>query len=177
MVEKLGKIKEDGILAADADEIYDKYFTREEAEKLMRSDVLAYEFNLVNLWNDEEHYNHTRGFWNVRFWNYKFAKEVDLTWSNKSVHCGLAPVVCYKYAHHAPFMVKHYGLMLPEDRATKVERYKKYDPKCKFKGKEYYDSINDEIKTRDIIRPFNEDEWHERVVRDVEKYPTAPKYK
>ena len=67
--------------------------------------------------------------------------------------------------------------MLPEDRKRKVERYAKYDPKYKFKAKEYYDSIDDDVETRDLIRPFNEDEWHQRVVKDVEKYPTRPTYK
>src|SRR3990167_5109077 len=76
LVEKVGKLKPDWILASDADEIYDKRFTREEAEKLMKPDILAYEFNIVNLWGDEEHFNHTRGFWNVRFWNWRKTKEV-----------------------------------------------------------------------------------------------------
>lgn len=170
LLERVQKLRPDWILASDADEIYDKHFTREEAEKIAKDNVFGYYFAIMNLWDDEEHYNHTRSFWNIRYWNYKKTKDVSLRFSSKSLHCGLAPEIVYKYGIEAPFILKHYGLMKPEHRREKVERYKKYDPKAQFKGEEYYNSINDDIKTNDLIRSFDEEEMHQRVVRDVEKH-------
>ena len=170
LLERVGRLQPDWILASDADELYDSRFTKIAAQELARNDVFGYFFAIINLWNDEEHYNHTRSFWNIRFWNYRKTKEIDLHFEKKNVHCGLAPRIVYKYGVEAPFLLKHYGLMKPEDRKKKVERYKKYDPKHVFKGTEFYDSIDDTKKTNDLIRKFDEDEMHQRVVRDVEKH-------
>lgn len=166
LLEKVGGLNPDWIIATDADEIFDKQFTRGVMDKMMGLEVFGYYFAIMNLWDDEHHYRHDLSFWNIRFWNYNMTKKVSLDFERKRLHCGLAPPIVYKEGVHAPFLIKHYGLMLPEDRKKKVERYKKYDPDAKFKGRMYYDSL----ENNESIFPFNEDEMHERVVRDVEKY-------
>jgi len=168
LLEKISKLNPDWILPSDADEIYDKYFTREEAEKLARTNEIGFNFAVINLWNDEKHYRHDLSFWNVRFWNYKKAKDISLKFSNKRLHCGLAPAIVYKYAADAPFILKHYGLMKKEDREKKVERYNKYDPRAIFKSKIYYNSLRDEK----MVRPFDEDKMHQRIVKDVQQHGT-----
>ena len=172
LLKRVGRLQPDWILPSDADELYDDEFDKDALQRIAQIDVLGYLFLIINLWGDEEHYNHTRSFWNVRFWNYKKARDLSLRFSNKNVHCGLAPELVYTYAVETPYMVKHYGLMTPEDRKKKVERYKKYDPNARFKGEEYYNSINDDIKTNDLIRKFDVEEMRMRVKRDVEKYGT-----
>ncbi len=164
LLTRVARLRPDFVLPSDMDEIYDKRFNREAAEELASWGHLAYSFYVVNLWNDEDHYRHDLSFHNIRF--FRFAPELGLQFEKKNLHCGLAPAVCYKYGSHCPYILKHFGLMLPEDRAAKVERYKKYDPNGIFKGREFYESL----KTNDNIRPFNEDDFHIRVTRDFEKH-------
>lgn len=136
------ELKPDWICAIDADEVYSPNFTREEAEKLTKTGEIAYYFLVVNLYNDEEHFAHSKGiqrFWNIRF--YKYMPEYGLQFLKKNLHCGLGPPITYKYGWHAPFYLLHYGLMSKEDRLRKAERYKKYDPNKVFKGGEYYDEL------------------------------------
>ena len=125
MLDRAAKLRPDWILPSDADELYDKYFTRQEAEKLAQRNVPGYYFAIINLWNDEQHYRHDLSFWNVRFFNFKIAQREGLYFERKRLHCGLAPPFIYKYGHYAPFLLKHYGLMKPEDRQKKIERYEK----------------------------------------------------
>lgn len=166
LLAKVAKLKPDWVLPADADEIYDARFTRNEAERLAGVRSIGYYFAIINLWNDPEHYRHDTSFWNVRYFNFKETAKYGLFYEKKNLHCGLAPPAVYKYALHAPFMVKHYGLMLPEDRDKKIERYQKYDPNAVFIGREYYDKL----KTNDLVRPFDEAVMHERIERDVASY-------
>lgn len=170
LLKRIGRLQPDWILSSDADELYDSKFDKNAAKELAKRDVFGYQFAVINLWDDEQHYNHNRSFWNVRYWNYRKAKEHSLNFELKNVHCGLAPRIVYKFAVEAPYLLIHYGLMKPEDRRIKVERYKKYDPKHKFLGTEYYESIDDTRKTRDLIRNFSEDEMHQRIVEDVKKH-------
>lgn len=164
LLERVGKLKPDWVLPSDADEIYDKQFTRGEAERLAGTGAIGYYFALINLWGDGEHYRHDLSFWNIRFFQYR--PDLGTRYERKNVHCGLAPPVFYHYGWHAPFMVKHYGLMKEEDRKLKVKRYEKYDPKAVFKGRDYYDKL----LTNDMVRPFDEDVMHERIARDVAEH-------
>lgn len=142
LLQKIGKLNPDWIIPLDADERFAPEFTREKAEELANRNEIAYNFLIVNLYNDPDHFYHGVGiqrFWNVRF--YKYLPEYGLQFQNKKVHCGLAPPICYNYAWHAPYYVAHYGLMLKEDRLRKAARYDKYDPKAQFKSREYYDDL------------------------------------
>lgn len=157
------KLKPDWILPSDADEIYDRNFTRDAAEELASTNAISYYFGIINLWNDEDHYRQDLSFPNIRF--FRFREDLPRTFERKRVHCGLAPAVFYNYGWQSPYIVKHYGLMLPKDRARKTKRYNKYDPNAQFKGKEYYDKIKEDPQP--LV--FKEDEWHERMKKDVEK--------
>ena len=152
LLEKVGRLNPDWIIAIDSDEVFAPEFTRAEAERLASGTEVAYYFNVINLYNDEEHYAHSIGiqrFWNIRF--YKYMPERGMSFLNKALHCGLAPPFFYNYGWHAPYYLLHYGLMKAEDRAKKVERYKKYDPKAIHKDRVYYDDLAKELE----MRPLN----------------------
>lgn len=148
LLKKIGGLKPDWIIALDADEIFAPEFTRTEAERLANLDEIAWYFTVVNLYNGKDHFVHGAGiqrFWNIRF--YKFLPQYGLQFQRKNLHCGLAPPIAYQYGWHAPYYLEHYGLMAKEDRLRKVERYKKFDPNAKFKGKEYYDDLARDLRT------------------------------
>ena len=149
---KIGeKLKPDWIIAIDADEVFAPEFTREEAEKLASKGEIAWYFMVVNLYNDEKHFAHDVGiqrFWNIRF--YKYLPEYGLQFLKKSLHCGLGPPIAYRYGWHAPYYLLHYGLMRPEDRQKRVDRYAKFDPNAQFKGRAYYEDLGRELQMRDF---------------------------
>ena len=151
LLTKAGELGAEWILAIDSDEVFAPEFTREEAERLAQAGEIAYYFLVVNLYNDEKHFAHSAGiqrFWNIRF--YKYMPEYGLQFQKKSLHCGLGPPITYKYGWHAPYYLLHYGLMLPEDRARKQQRYLKYDPDKKFKAGAYYDELGQELPMREF---------------------------
>lgn len=146
LFERLQEKNPDWVIAIDADEIFAPEFTREEAERLASTQEIAFQFLVVNLYNDEKHFAHSTGiqrFWNVRF--YKYLPEYGSQFLRKSLHCGIAPPIYYKYAWHAPYYLLHYGLMKPEDRQKKAERYRLYDPNKKYKQGTYYDQLTQEL--------------------------------
>ena len=153
LLHRAGDYHPDWIIALDMDEVFAPEFTREEAERLASTEEIAYHFLVVNLYNDREHFAHDVGiqrFWNVRF--YKYAPEYGLQFQRKNLHCGLGPPIMYKYGWHAPYYLEHFGLMLPEDRQRRIERYAQYDPKAVFKGRAYYDDLAKELKPREFDR-------------------------
>lgn len=147
LLKKAGELNPDWIIALDADEVFAPEFTRQEAERLASGTEIAYYFMIVNLYNDEEHFAHSKGiqrFWNIRF--YKYMPEYGLQFQRKSLHCGLGPPITYKYGWYAPYYISHYGLMLKEDRLRKAQRYNQYDPNRKFKAGEYYNELIQDLK-------------------------------
>jgi hypothetical protein len=124
------------LVCLDADEVFDPQMTKEKLiEMLNKTDALY--FYILNLWN--EGWKRSLSFWNVRAWKWNGQTK----FSNRPLHCGLAPEWCYHYASHAPFYVKHYGLMKQEDRQKKIERYQKYDPKAIYRDVSYYNALAD----------------------------------
>jgi len=137
------------IVALDMDETFAPEFTKDVAISYASGQEIAYHFLIVNLYNDEQHFAHSSGiqrFWNIRF--YKYLPELGLQFQRKALHCGLAPPYAYSLGWHAPFYLLHYGLMLPEDRQRKVERYRKYDPNKRYKAGTYYDELAMELPMR-----------------------------
>ena len=152
LLAKAGSLSPDWIVALDMDERFAPEVTREVLETLASTEEIAWYFLIVNLYNDENHFAHDLGiqrFWNIRF--YKYLPHYGLQFQRKALHCGLGPPIAYKFGWHAPYYVLHYGLMKPEDRMKKVERYNKYDPNAKFKGQAYYDDLRREL----VMRPFD----------------------
>jgi hypothetical protein len=176
LLTKAGELKPDWIIAIDADEVFAPEFTREEAERLANTGEIAYYFLVVNLYNDEQHFAHSKGiqrFWNIRF--YKYAPEYGLQFLKKALHCGLGPPIAYKYGWHAPYYLLHYGLMLPEDRARKQARYHKYDPTKKFKAGAYYDELGQELPMRKFDPEGLLRKLKESNETQTRKMPTLPK--
>lgn len=130
----------DWILVLDADETMPG-MDRDTLEGLTRNRESCF-FYIVNLWDDEQHYTKTMSFWNVRF--YKADPSKGVQFLRKPVHCGNAPPYFYTIAakqSYVPHIVLHKGLMKPEDRVKKSDRYKVYDPRAIHKGRDYYDAL------------------------------------
>lgn len=164
---KVGKLSPDWVLALDADEILK--ISREELERLSK-DKLACYFYIVNLWNSPDRYSKNLSFWNIRF--FKYAPEYGLRYLNKPLHCGLAPPFAYKYGTYVPYLLIHYGLMKPEDRAKKVERYNKYDPNAKYKDRMYYDALSSDGTGSEL----NLEQLQNKVAEEVKKMKYQKKH-
>lgn len=164
LLNKVIKLKPDYILPSDADEIYDKRLTKQAIYDLFKAPAIAYYFHIINLWNDEDHYRHDASFYNIRLFRYR--SDLPNTFERKRVHCGLAPSIYYNYGWHCKYLLLHYGLMKPEDRRKKAERYAKYDPRAVFKGREYYDKLTDDQPPQ----PFNEERMCRLAEEDMSKY-------
>lgn len=178
LLKEVGRMKPDWIIALDMDEVFDKNFTREEAEKLAEKGGLGYYFYVTNLYEDG--YSKDWSFWNIRY--FKYSPDHGLEFEDKNVHPGLAPKIVYYWGNYAPFILKHYGLKDKEDRDKKIERYKQYDPTAQFKGKEYYDflaskyirDVFDEKKLHDLVEDEVKDYYHKPEPKIMEN--TKPKY-
>lgn len=154
----------DMLVCLDMDEVFSRKLTK---KWLYECQMDAYHVFVVDLWNDPRHFKIESCFWNVRLWRWNGKTSFKV----KPVHCGLAPEWAYLYHRHAPFILKHYGLMLPEERARKVLRYEKYDPKAEHLDKKYYDMLKD-----NECRPFDEDALQDTVEKEVATYKqTKPK--
>lgn len=127
----------DGVLVLDADETVPTL----DKPHFAGFKTSAY-FYVVNLWNDEQHYSRSLSFWNVRF--YRPMLSPDTQFLRKPVHCGNAPPFFYNQPakeSYQPHILLHRGLMLPEDRQKKIQRYQAYDPNAVHKGQAYYDAL------------------------------------
>lgn len=137
LLRRIQLLKPDYILALDADETVPT-LDRETIEKLAH-DRRAMQLFVVNLWNDEKHYDPTLGFWNVRLYDTSAYPQPQFL--RKAVHCGNAPPAFYGLPareSYVPHILLHKGLMDASDRARKVERYAQFDPHAIHKGREYY---------------------------------------
>lgn len=139
--------KPDWIWTLDSDEIFDPSFTREKAEELTRGTDVAWYFWCLQLWNSDDQVRLDLSFPNIRF--YKVVPEFGLHFKAASLHCGLAPMYAYQWGSQSNLYFKHYGLMKAEDRAKKVARYEKYDPRAQFKAKDWYLGLKNE-KARSV---------------------------
>lgn len=154
----------DMLVCLDMDEVFCEHLTKQWIET---APLDAYHVFVVDLWNDEEHYKVESCFWNVRIWRWNG----ETKFKQKPVHCGLAPEWTYHYHRHAPFILKHYGLMKPQDRLKKVARYEKYDPTAKYLDPNFYEML----KTNSS-KPFTEDEICSKIEKEVADYKqTKPK--
>lgn len=161
------QIAEEGdmLVCLDMDEVLDSHLTK---EWLLAAPLDAYHVFVVDLWNDPLHMKPESCFWNVRIWRWNGQTKFKA----KPVHCGLAPEWTYYYHRHAPFLLKHYGLMKKEDRMRKIKRYEKYDPHAEHLDRQYYDMLNE-----DSCRPFDEEKTHAQIAEEVATYnQSKPKH-
>jgi hypothetical protein len=148
----------DMLVCLDMDEVLDDSCTK---EWLLEAPLDAYHVYVIDLWNDPQHFKLESCFWNVRIWRWNG----ETKFKAKPVHCGLAPEWAYHYHRHAPFMLLHKGLMLPEDRARKIKRYERYDPHAEYLDRKYYDMLRS-----NTARPFDQEAMHKMVVDEVASY-------
>lgn len=131
---EVAKLNPDYCVCLDMDEVLDPEFTRETIEKYI--DLKGMYVYIVNLW--DEGWNRQWSFWNIRAWKWTG----DMKFSNRPLHCGLAPESAYHYGSYIPYYLKHYGLKNRADRMKKVERYQKFDPKAIYKDVSYYNELS-----------------------------------
>ena len=156
--------KGDMLICLDMDEVFCSHLNKEWLEK---APLDAYHVFVVDLWNDPEHYKEESCFWNVRIWRWNG----ETKFKQKPVHCGLAPEWAYHYHRHAPFILKHYGLMKYEDRLKKISRYEKYDPEAKHLDRKFYDMLGTMS-----AKPFDESKMCYIIEKEVTSYKqTKPK--
>lgn len=167
LLRKIGELNPDVVIPIDADEVLCDNFTRKDIEYY--SKYPACYFYIINMWNDGKHYRKSLGFWNIRM--FKYDKSFPLYYQNTPVHCGLAPVWAYKFGAYIPFFVKHYGLMLPQDRQKKIERYQQYDPRAIYKDRSYYEALASETSGTE----FDEQVIQQRISDEVSKYKNQDK--
>lgn len=133
-----------GILAPDADEVFDESFSRKKAEKLL-SEGIAWDFKIAHFWGDFEHVR-VDGKWrsqkNIRLFKYLSDKQQDLT--NFPIHSGSAPRYAYHNRKLSPFILKHYGYIKRADVDKKIERYKKFDPIGLYESIDLYNQMKDD---------------------------------
>lgn len=142
-------INPDWIWALDSDEIFDPRFTRAEAERLMAGKDVAFYFWCLQLWNSDDMVRTDLSFPNIRF--YKVVPELGLHFQATALHCGLAPRYAYQWGSQTNFYFKHHGLKEYADRRRKVERYAKYDPTEKYKGRDWYAALrNEKVSSKPI---------------------------
>lgn len=168
LLKRASKMGADWFIALDMDESFAPEFTRAELERIAKTEEIAYYFLVVNLYNDEDHFAHDVGiqrFWNVRM--FKHLPQYGYQYQKTALHCGLAPPLFYNYGWHAPYYLEHRGLMRKEDRDARVQRYNKYDPKSKFKSKEYYEDLGRELKPI----PFDRKKLLEKLATSSECQP------
>lgn len=140
LLKRIHGLKPDWILVLDADETVPT-LNRKQLEEITKDRESCYLY-VVDLWNDELHYARSMAFWNVRF--YKSDPSKGTEFLRKPVHCGNAPPYFYNKSarrSYVPHILLHRGLMLPEDRLRKSQRYQLYDPHAIHKGKEYYEAL------------------------------------
>jgi len=156
--QRIAPLKPDWIVALDADEFFDKRFTRAKAEELASKPYdVAYYFWCVELWDKENQYNPDYLFEDIRF--YKFLPQTGLNFKNQPVHGGIAPEYAYNWGTHTDLIFKHYGLLKLTDRQAKVERYRKYDPEGKYLPKTWYEGL----LSSNSLKPFVEEEFVKNI--------------
>lgn len=155
LMEKVAKLDPTYCVCLDMDEVFDPQVTKEKLLQLFSTGDALY-FYIMNLWN--EGWNRRWSFWNIRAWKWNG----DIKFSNKPLHCGLAPEWCYYYASYAPHFIRHYGLMTKESRLKKIARYEKYDPKAQYKDKSYYDALHG-----DDSEPIDDDMVREALNKEI----------
>lgn len=159
LLKKIGRLRPEVVVPLDADERFDSSYTRELLERYSREYPACY-FYIVNHWNDEGHHRRSMGFWNVRQFNY--LPEYGVQYQRKNLHCGLGPPWAYHYGSYVPHFIHHLGLMDPEARKRKVERYEKYDPNARWKDRAYYealktDTTGSEFVEKDMLAKLQEE--------------------
>jgi hypothetical protein len=150
----VSKTHADLYICLDMDEVFIPQFTREEAEKLIKSPWKSFYFFFIDLW--DEGFNPALNFENIRAWK----PGMQNVWKRTPVHCGLAPEWTYYHGYRTQFIVEHYGLKDKERREQKRERYDQYDPNRKYLTKHYYDLLLKEVPATENKR---EEEFKKRI--------------
>lgn len=158
----VSRLMPDATICLDMDE--ELLTSRQRVEEFLSKGNAWYVF-IVNLWGDG--YRSDWSFWNVRIWSWGWKEKLGegfWKFENRPLHCGLAPKWCYQLNLNAPFMLLHYGLKEKADRAKKVARYEKYDPRQVYRAPQYYEALK-----QDYFEEFNQEELQTKLDNHIKE--------
>lgn len=140
-----------GLLAPDADEIFDEELTREKELELLANGI-GWDFMVCHYWGDTKHIR-IDGMWghqkNVRL--FRYLPQMSQKFSDKPIHCGSSPWYAYKWRKMSDMLFYHFGYIRQQDVQMKVDRYAKHDPHGTWEAVNWYDDMK---KDGNIIK-FN----------------------
>lgn len=141
------KTNPDWILNLDADEVFEKKFTKNVRQLLDQEDNDVFCFRLYDFW-DEIHYREDQ-FWRSHFtyrpFLMRYRENFPFKWKETPQHCGRFPENIFQLPNTlSSLRLKHFGWAKREDRIEKYQRFLMLDPDAKYGWKEQYLSILDE---------------------------------
>lgn len=129
LLESAKKRNPDWIMFLDADEIFEKNFTRAVAEKYMRSDYDMIEFRLCHFWLDKKHCR----LFDRKYFLYSL-QPLRSMWRNQEPTYYLDKVIHnlniqgnFKRKYFSPYRLKHYSLIDRERILEKIKLYQSID--------------------------------------------------
>ncbi len=161
LARRVASMRPDWVLMLDMDEEVAPSLTRDKLEEIANRGAVAWNFYLVDLWDDSRHYRPELCFWRTHF--YKCSPDLGFDYQHGGFDPGLVPEWAGTHANHAPFIVRHYGLIKPGARRRRLARYQKYDPDSVKLPVEYYQALADD----EPGQFYNEEALLERVQKDV----------
>jgi phosphatidyl-myo-inositol dimannoside synthase len=143
LLEQAKKRNPDWIIFLDADEIFEKNFTRKELEKYMTSGYDRISFRLCHFWLDRKRCR----FFDKKYFLYSL-QPLRCMWKNKEEVYFLDQVIHngdvmgdFKKVYFSPYRLKHFSLIDRDKMLEKINLYKSID-----KSPRNYDHMHPEIK-------------------------------
>ena len=143
LLEQAKKRNPDWIIFLDADEIFEKNFTRKDLEKYMTSGYDRINFRLCHFWLDRKRCR----FFDKKYFLYSL-QPLRCMWKNKEEVYFLDQVIHngdvmgdFKKVYFSPYRLKHFSLIDRDKVLEKINLYKSID-----KSPRNYDHMHPEIK-------------------------------
>lgn len=153
------ELEPDWIISIDADEVFEKAFDREQAQRLMNvpdPQICAYGFHFFTFW-DKKNWRQDGIFGSMMGYRmFRNIPHLNIQMGTKEgLHCGNIPTLPIDARRITSFRIKHMGYDTPKIRKKKYEFYSKIDsePNPLLVGStSYRHLVSDAVS----LRPWNE---------------------